>query len=109
MIPKFINNAIVLSMDGYHIERKYLNEQGMRRRGAPFTFDMKAFKQKVIQIKNREKQQEIKYPTFDHKQKDPIFDALTIPAGNQLIFIEGIYTFDKNEDLNNFWDLKIWI
>ncbi len=31
-------------MDGYHLYRKDLDEEGIRRRGAPFTFDFPKFK-----------------------------------------------------------------
>ena len=34
-------------MDGFHIFRKFLDEEGMRRRGAPFTFDLNKFALKM--------------------------------------------------------------
>ena len=48
-------------------------------------------------------------PTFDHKQKDPVFDAIEVPAGSRHIFVEGIYTFDQSMGLDGLWDLKVWV
>ena len=31
--------SVCLSMDGFHIYRKNLSEEGIKKRGAPFTFD----------------------------------------------------------------------
>ena len=41
----------VLPMDGFHLPRKMLDEEGVRRRGAAFTFDLKGFAQKMKEIK----------------------------------------------------------
>lgn len=38
-------------MDGYHLYRKDLDEEGHRRRGAPFTFDSEKFKNDLSKLK----------------------------------------------------------
>lgn len=38
-------------MDGYHIYRKDLNEEGMKRRGAAFTFDHLRFKKDLTNLR----------------------------------------------------------
>ena len=38
-------------MDGYHLYRKDLNEEGIKYRGAVFTFDLQSFKKKIQEIK----------------------------------------------------------
>ena len=43
-LQHLIPDSIRLSMDGFHIYRKDLNEEGIKRRGAPFTFDYHKFK-----------------------------------------------------------------
>ena len=67
-------------MDGFHIERKYLDEEGIKRRGAPFTFDLKKFSEKLKEIKNDSWGKQILYPDFDHSAKDPAEDAIKIPS-----------------------------
>lgn len=38
-------------MDGYHIYRKDLTEEGLKKRGAMWTFDMEKFKKDVMRLK----------------------------------------------------------
>jgi pantothenate kinase len=38
-------------MDGYHLYRKDLDENGLKRRGAPFTFDNEKFKKDLLSLK----------------------------------------------------------
>lgn len=38
-------------MDGYHIERKYLDENGIKYRGAHYTFNSKLFQNDLISLK----------------------------------------------------------
>lgn len=52
-------------MDGYHLYRKDLNQEGIRYRGAAFTFDLKKFAEKIHQVKKR-KEFPIYFPSFDH-------------------------------------------
>jgi pantothenate kinase len=97
-------------MDGFHIYRKDLDEEGKKRRGAPFTFDLKQFKQKILQLKEI-KSFPIKFPSFDHALKDPIQDEIIINYKIKCVIIEGLYIFDQSLELDslNFWDLKIFI
>ena len=38
-------------MDGYHIERKYLDENGMKYRGAHYTFDKEKLQKDLFNLK----------------------------------------------------------
>jgi pantothenate kinase len=58
-------------MDGYHIYRKDLDEDGLKFRGAPFTFNKDKFKQDLQKLK---KTNEGSFPSFEHSIKDPIED-----------------------------------
>lgn len=40
-------------MDGFHLYRKDLDEEGLRRRGAPWTFDLQGFRGKVLLLKGQ--------------------------------------------------------
>ena len=46
-LSQLLQHSIVISMDGYHIYRKHLTEEGIKYRGAAFTFDLQKFKHKV--------------------------------------------------------------
>lgn len=39
-IEEKLKNCVLLGMDGFHIARKNLDEEGIKRRGAAFTFDL---------------------------------------------------------------------
>jgi pantothenate kinase len=60
-----LQNSIVIPLDGFHLYRKELDEHGMRFRGAAFTFDLQAFKRKVLQLAERTTLP-ILFPSFDH-------------------------------------------
>ena len=38
-------------MDGFHLYRKDLDEHGTKYRGAPYTFDLEKFKDKIKEVK----------------------------------------------------------
>jgi len=49
------------------------------------------------------------FPSFDHALKDPIENDISLGQDIEYVIVEGIYIFDKSLDLENCWDLKIWI
>lgn len=42
-VSQKLQHSVVLPMDGFHIVRKLLTEEGIIRRGAAFTFDLDKF------------------------------------------------------------------
>ena len=46
-----LQNSIAIPMDGFHLYRKDLDEKGTKYRGAPYTFDLLKFKEKVKQLR----------------------------------------------------------
>src|SRR5450432_2788453 len=44
-------SAVVLPMDGYHLPKRMLDAEGMRRRGAPHTFDPKRMRADLRNLK----------------------------------------------------------
>ena len=66
-----LDHSIVIPMDGYHLYRKHLDENGTKYRGAPYTFDLHKFKEKILEVKEK-KTFPIFFPSFDHALKDPI-------------------------------------
>ncbi|KAK6198041.1 P-loop containing nucleoside triphosphate hydrolase protein [Scheffersomyces amazonensis] len=96
--------TIVLPQDGFHLYRWQLNdmpdsEEAIRRRGAPFTFNAKAFVQLISQLNDPVYSQHIiNAPSFDHKLKDPIEDDIHIEPDVQVIIIEGNYVSLRDPD-----------
>lgn len=88
-------------MDGYHIYRKDLNEEGMKRRGAPFTFDFVRLRKDLIKL--RETGEGV-FPAFDHAVKDPEENAIIVTKNDKVIIIEGLYLFLKELDLTGIFD-----
>ena len=93
-------------MDGYHLYREELSEEGIRFRGAPFTFNFAKFKKDLLALKQNKKGD---FPSFDHALKDPKENAININESHQIIIIEGLYLFLEEWDLNNIFDMKIFI
>lgn len=84
----------VLSMDGFHLSKAQLSqfpnpERAFARRGAPWTFDVEGFVQKVRALKAG--QAAVTWPSFDHSVGDPVADALVVESSCQFVVIEGLY------------------
>lgn len=108
-LTKQVAPTMVLSQDGFHLYRSELQampnaEETIRRRGAPFTFNSKAFVKLVSELKN--KSNIVKAPSFDHKVKDPIEDDIVIGPTVGIVIIEGNYTSLRDEGWN---DLGVFV
>lgn len=89
-------SATILPQDGYHYYIKELElmpdyEQLMKRRGAPFTFNVNKLLNTVKDIKQGKA---VTVPTFDHKTKDPVEGQVSI-TDEKVVLLEGNY-FDLN-------------
>lgn len=93
-------------MDGYHIYRKDLNDEGLRRRGAPFTFDFVRLRKDLINLKETG---EGTFPAFDHAVKDPEENAIKVTKNDKIIIIEGLYLFLKDLNISGIFDYKLFI
>ncbi|BFZ58800.1 hypothetical protein PYCC9005_005865 [Savitreella phatthalungensis] len=89
----------VVGMDGYHIPRSQLDEDGLRRRGAPFTFDAQRVVDLVHQLKvsTYRNLPDIRAPSFDHAVKDPIEDDVVIDRRATVVILEGNYLLLREE------------
>ncbi|HZK80680.1 MAG TPA: hypothetical protein VFC46_06420, partial [Humisphaera sp.] len=81
-------DAAIVSMDGYHLPRSRLDAEGMRRRGALYTFDGDAFRADIAAL--RRTRQGI-FPSFDHAEQDPRPGAVRVTPATPLVIVEGIY------------------
>ncbi|CAD8089084.1 unnamed protein product [Paramecium sonneborni] len=99
-------NAKIIPMDGYHIYRKDLNEEGLKRRGAAFTFDHKRFKTDLTNLRETGSGS---FPDFEHSIKDPVENAIQITKEDSIVVVEGLYLFLKQWDLKHLFDQKFFI
>jgi pantothenate kinase len=81
-------SSIVVPMDGYHFYRKDLNEEGISRRGAPFTFDAEKFVN-TLQVIRRTGTGYC--ASFNHAEKDPKENTILVEKKHQVIIVEGLY------------------
>ena len=98
--------AVVLPMDGYHLRRDQLEEEGKRRRGAPWTFDAARFRRDLMKLHETGKGF---FPSFDHAVKDPVEDAVEVSLGTQWVVVEGLYLLLKDWALQEVFDVSIFL
>jgi pantothenate kinase len=99
-------DAIVIPMDGYHIPRGQLDAEGIRRRGAPFTFDAASFGVDLLSLK---KTHTGSFPAFDHAEKDPRPNAITVTPSVPLVIVEGNYLLMQEWQLEPLFDLRVFL
>ncbi|KAK6458368.1 pantothenate kinase-like protein [Scheffersomyces xylosifermentans] len=104
-LNKTIKSAI-LPQDGFHLYRTELQklpnpEEAIIRRGAPFTFNAKAFVDLVSKLNHPQYLVEVlKAPSFDHRLKDPVEDDIHIEADTKIVIVEGNYVSLEDEYWN---------
>lgn len=89
--------ACVVSMDGFHYPKSYLDAQDepaawRTRRGAPWTFDSAAFV-RCLQRVRRDAREDVGVPSFNHGIGDPENDGITVSSHCSIVFVEGLYLF----------------
>ena len=99
-------DAVVIPMDGYHLPRSQLDAEGMRRRGAPYTFDAAAFRADMERLKETRSGV---FPTFDHAEKDPKPNMIRVTPSVPLIIVEGIYVLMRAWQVEPQFDLRIFL
>ncbi len=95
--------ALCLGMDGFHLTRAQLAAfpdpaLALKRRGAPWTFDPAALKQRLQAVKAGAI---VTWPSFEHGVGNPVADALQIGPEVQLVIVEGLYLLHQGDG----WDL----
>jgi pantothenate kinase len=80
----------VVPMDGFHRTNAELEAMGRRdAKGAPDTFDAPAYAALLARV--RAGDEAVLAPAFDHRQPDPVADAIVVPAEAGLVITEGNY------------------
>ena len=99
-------DAVVVPMDGYHLPRCQLDAEGMRRRGAQYTFDAANFRSDLERLKQTRSGL---FPTFDHAEKDPKPDTIRVTPSVPLVIVEGIYVLMRDWQLERLFDLRVFL
>ena len=82
--------AVVLPMDGFHMDNGILEERGLLpRKGAPETFDVRGFADIVRAV--RAGDQEVLVPVFDRDRELAIAAARSIAPKDRIVLVEGNY------------------
>ena len=97
-----------IGMDGFHRRQEYLlshsveidgrNVDLVKIKGAPITFDLEKFKDKIKELKTNDV---CKWPIYDRMAHNPIEDALTVDG--DIVILEGNYLL---LDMEGWKDLK---
>ena len=106
------DSAVVLPMDGYHLDDALLEKQGMRdRKGAPHTFDIAGFTH-ILQRISLGDEIDIAVPVFDRSLELSRAAGRLIPRTARHILVEGNYLLlDQPEwrDLASFFTTTVMI
>lgn len=82
--------AIVVPMDGFHLDNAILDAMGLRKRkGSPPTFDCAGFEAMLKRL--REGSEDIVIPLFDRKLDLARAGADIVKASQQILLVEGNY------------------
>ncbi len=97
------NSMKVLGMDGFHLTKAQLSKMAnpktaFARRGAPWTFDPRGFKRKIVELKSTPNQESVYWPSFEHDIGDPVEDAIEVLLSCRLVLIEGLYILYRQGD-----------
>eukprot|EP00980_Cylindrotheca_fusiformis_P029838 scaffold23925_cov157-Cylindrotheca_fusiformis.AAC.1 len=104
------DSVIVIPMDGWHIPKKALVEtygdDGLRRRGAPWTFDTDLLHKQLIDAK---KAGEASLPMYSREISDPVPDSVLLKPHHKIVFVEGIYMLWKDDPKNDWGQMfDLW-
>lgn len=82
--------AVVLPMDGFHMDNGILAERGLLpRKGAPETFDVRGFADIVRAV--RAGDEDVLVPVFDRDREIAIAAARSIAPQDRIVLVEGNY------------------
>lgn len=84
------NRAVVLPMDGFHLDNGLLEEAGLLpRKGSPETFDVRGLHDILLAV--RQARDEVLVPVFDRSRELAIAAARRISLEDRIIIAEGNY------------------
>lgn len=105
-----IDGAVVVPMDGFHLDNRVLQARGLLpRKGAPETFDVAGFMALVARLHGGD---EVVIPVFDRSRDIAVAGARVIGPDARVLLIEGNYLLLDEapwQGLAAHWDVTIGI
>ena len=90
LVRRLGENAVILPMDGFHLDNAVLDERGLRpRKGAPATFDVAGFASCLARV--RSDKGSVLVPVFDRRLDLARAGAREIQSAHRTIVVEGNY------------------
>jgi len=90
------STMVALGMDGFHLTKAELRampdpDQAFARRGAPWTFDPGALRERLQQVRRAAGREVVPWPGFEHDIGDPVEGASSVSPTTRIVLIEGLY------------------
>jgi len=102
--------ALVVPMDGFHLDNAVLEARGMiARKGAPETFDAAGF---VALVRRLRAEPDVVIPVFDRSRDLAIAGASVVEARHRIVIVEGNYLLMDRapwDGLAQLWNLTVWL
>ncbi|WP_230312278.1 nucleoside/nucleotide kinase family protein [Paracoccus lichenicola] len=102
-------DAVLVPMDGFHLDDRVLEARGLRaRKGAVETFDAEGFAALVQRL--AVPGTEVIFPVFDRSRELAVAGAGVVSPGHRIVVIEGNYLLLDAAPWNRLrYDLRIWL
>ncbi|KAJ3192224.1 putative kinase [Irineochytrium annulatum] len=111
------DTSVCCPMDGFHLYKARLDEEGRRIRGHHSTFDPNLLLSRLSLIAHQldsdpPNPAKIGWPSFDHSLGDPVEDDITILPVHKVVVLEGLYLHMTLEPwckvtADEFWFLEV--
>ncbi|MBK0020051.1 nucleoside/nucleotide kinase family protein [Brucella pseudogrignonensis] len=106
-----VGPAVIVPMDGFHLDNAILDERGLRsRKGSPPTFDCAGFAALLGRLKNAS--EDVVIPAFDRTLDLARAGAAIVRADHKILLVEGNYLLLDQEpwtELASFFDMTIFL
>ncbi|TBN41056.1 nucleoside/nucleotide kinase family protein [Paracoccus subflavus] len=104
-----LDDAVLVPMDGFHLDDRVLEARGLRaRKGAVETFDAQGFAALVERL--AVPRSEVIFPIFDRSREIAVAGAGVVAPDHRVVLIEGNYLLlDSSPWKQARYDLRIWL
>lgn len=91
LVDRLGPRGALVPMDGFHLSQRQLERLGRaERKGAPDTFDADGLAHLLARIRDS-RVRDVYAPEFDREIEEPIAAGLVVPAGSDIVLVEGNY------------------
>ena len=103
--------AVILPMDGYHLDNAVLDARGLRaRKGAPMTFDVDGLRHDLTRVRARA--ETVLAPVFDRALDLSRNAAQPVTPAHRFVLVEGNYLLLDSapwDSLSGLFDLTVFL